>query len=166
MFSHADVGIKAFSYLPKYVTITNTGAFGLNTATESFAFYQPSTYSLSDDLTIVERKPSVCDGRRCVPLGLEDGNERPRPWAPISFNGGVTGLPLGDFLLGRMFEFRQATPFRQNITQNYMALYAQDTWRVVAEDHAELRRALGALVPAEQRGRGVLLLRRWSAQGR
>ncbi len=53
-----------------------------------------------------------------------------RSMGPISFNGSVTGLPLGDFLLGRMFEYRQATPFRQDITQHYMALYAQDTWRV------------------------------------
>jgi hypothetical protein len=49
---------------------------------------------------------------------------------PISFNGGVTGLPLGDFLLGKVFEFREATPFRQDITQGYIALYGQDTWRV------------------------------------
>ena len=49
---------------------------------------------------------------------------------PFSFNGGVTGLPLADFLLGRVFEFREATPFRQNIKQPYFALYAQDTWRV------------------------------------
>jgi hypothetical protein len=53
-----------------------------------------------------------------------------RSMGPISFNGGVTGLPLADFLLGRVFEFREATPFRQDIKQPYFALYGQDTWRV------------------------------------
>ena len=128
MFSHADVGIKAFSYLPEYVTITNTGAFGLNTATESFAFYQPSTYSLSDDLTIVKGDHQYVMGG-AVSFSDWKTETNVRAMAPMSFNGGVTGLPLGDFLLGRVFEFRQATPFRQNITQNYMGLYAQDTWR-------------------------------------
>ena len=48
----------------------------------------------------------------------------------MSFNGGVTGLPLADFLLGRVFEYRQSTPFRQDIKQPYFAFYGQDTWRV------------------------------------
>jgi hypothetical protein len=49
---------------------------------------------------------------------------------PISFNGGVTGLPMADFLLGKVFEYRQSAPFVQDITQFYMGLYGQDTWRV------------------------------------
>ena len=53
-----------------------------------------------------------------------------RSMGAISFNGGATGLPLADFLLGRVFEFREATPFRQDIKQPYFALYGQDTWRV------------------------------------
>jgi hypothetical protein len=129
MFSPQDVGIKISSYLPNYVTITNTGAFALNTATESFAFYQPSTYSLSDDLTMVSGNHQFGVGG-AVSLSDWKTETNVRAMGAISFNGGVTGLPLGDFLLGRMFEYRQATPFRQNITQNYVALYAQDTWRV------------------------------------
>jgi hypothetical protein len=48
-----------------------------------------------------------------------------RSMGPISFSGGVTGLPLADFLLGRVFEFREATPFRQDIKQPYFALYGR-----------------------------------------
>ena len=82
-----------------------------------------------------------------------------RSMGPISFNGGVTGLPLADFLLGRVFEFRESTPFRQDITQPYFALYGQDTWRVSSNVTRQLRRAVGAVVPAGQRGPGVLQLR-------
>ena len=152
MFSPQEVGMKIYSYLPKYVTMGVTGAFAINTATESFAFYQPSTYSLSDDLTIVRGDHQFGIGG-AVALSDWKTETNVRSMGSISFNGSVTGLPLGDFLLGRMFEYRQATPFRQNITQNYVALYAQDTWRVSPKVDDELRPSLGTLVSAEQRGR-------------
>ncbi|NOT27368.1 MAG: carboxypeptidase regulatory-like domain-containing protein [Acidobacteria bacterium] len=129
MFGPQDVGIKIFSYLDKYVTITNTGAFGLNTATESFASYAPTTYSIADDLTLVRGDHQYAIGG-AVSLSNWQTITNVRSMGAISFNGTFTGLTLGDFLLGRMFEYRQATPFQQDITQNYMALFGQDTWRV------------------------------------
>ena len=48
----------------------------------------------------------------------------------ISFNGSATGLPLADFLTGSIFEYRQAGQFTLDVTQKYVGLYAQDTWRV------------------------------------
>jgi hypothetical protein len=129
MFSPQDVGIKIFSYLPNYVTITNTGAFGLNTATESFASYAPTTYSVADDLTLVRGNHQYAIGA-AASLSSWKTITNVRSMGAISFNGGVTGLALGDFLLGRIFEYRQATPFQQDITQNYVAFYGQDTWRL------------------------------------
>ena len=60
----------------------------------------------------------------------------------------MTGLPLADFLLGRVFEFRQSTPFRQDIKQPYFALYAQDTWRVSPNITLNYGVTVGAMVPA------------------
>src|SRR6185503_5494606 len=106
-----------------------TGAFSINTGTETFSFYKPNTYLLSDDFTMVRGGHQYGVGGA---FSLSDWKTESnvRSMGPISFNGSVTGLPLGDFLLGRMFEFREATPFRQDITQNYVALYGQDTWVV------------------------------------
>ena len=81
MFGPEDVGVKTYSYLPDYMNITITGAFAINTATETFSFYKPNTYGVSDDLTIVRGRPSVRDRRRVVAVELEDGIERPRRWA-------------------------------------------------------------------------------------
>src|SRR6185436_1390907 len=53
MFGPEDVGIKMYSHVPHYMNITTTGAFGINTGTETFSFYKPNTYGLSDDLTMV-----------------------------------------------------------------------------------------------------------------
>jgi hypothetical protein len=118
-----------FTYIPEYMNLTITGAFSINTGTETFSFYKPNTYSVSDDLTIVRGNHQFgFGGAAAISDWKTESNVR--SMGPMSFNGGVTGLPLGDFLLGRVFEFRQSTPFRQDIKQPYFALYAQDTWRV------------------------------------
>jgi hypothetical protein len=129
LFGPEDVGIKMFTYIPEYMNITTTGAFSINTGTETFSFYKPNTYSISDDLTVVRGNHQFgIGGAAAISDWQTESNVR--SMGPISFNGAVTGLPLGDFLLGRVFEFRQATPFRQDIKQPYFALYGQDTWRV------------------------------------
>ncbi|HLG59218.1 MAG TPA: TonB-dependent receptor [Vicinamibacterales bacterium] len=129
LFGPEDVGIKMFSYIPEYMNITTTGAFSINTGTETFSFYKPNTYSISDDLTMVRGNHQFGFGG-AVAMSDWKTESNVRSMGPISFNGAVTGLPLGDFLLGRVFEYRQSTPFRQDITQPYYALYGQDTWRV------------------------------------
>ena len=90
--------------------------------------YRPNTYAFSDDLTIVRGNHQWAVG---ASVALNDWKTRSnvRSGGPFSFNGGVTGLGLADFMLGRVFEYRQATPFLQDITQKYFGVYAQDTWK-------------------------------------
>ena len=128
MFGPEDVGINMYSHIPHYMNITTTGAFSINTGTETFSFYKPNSYGFSDDLTMVRSSHQYGFGGA---LSLSDWKTESnvRSMGPISFNGSATGLPLADFLLGRVFEFRESTPFRQNITQPYVAVYGQDTWR-------------------------------------
>ena len=160
LFGPEDVGVKMFSYIPDYMNITTTGAFSINTGTETFSFYKPNTYSHL-------RRPD--DGPRAITSSAFGGAVAMSDWktesnvrsmGPISFNGGVTGLPLADFLLGRVFEFRQSTPFRQDIKQPYFAVYAQDTWRVSPSITLNYGVTVGAMVPAGQRRQGGLQLRR------
>ena len=129
LFGPEDVGVNMFTYIPEYMNLTVTGAFSINTGTETFSFYKPNTYSLSDDLTMVRGNHQFGFGG-AVAMSDWKTESNVRSMGPMSFSGGATGLPLADFLLGRVFEFRQSTPFRQDIKQPYFALYAQDTWRV------------------------------------
>ena len=129
MFGPEDVGIKMFTYIPHYMNITTTGAFSVNVGTETFSFYKPNTFGFNNDLTIVRGNHQYAVGG-AASFSDWKTESNVRSMGPISFNGGVTGLPLADFLLGKVFEFRQATPFRQNITQPYLGLYGQDTWRL------------------------------------
>jgi hypothetical protein len=128
LFGPEDVGVKMFTYIPEYMNITTTGAFSINTGTETFSFYKPNTYSVSDDFTMVRGNHQWGFGGAAA-ISDWQTESNVRSMGPISFNGAVTGLPLADFLLGRVFEYRQSTPFRQDIKQPYYALYGQDTWR-------------------------------------
>jgi hypothetical protein len=129
LFGPEDVGVNMFSYIPNYMNITITGAFSINTGTETFSFYKPNTYGINDDLTIVRGNHQYGLGG-AVSISNWKTESNVRSMGPMSFNGAATGLPLADFLTGRIFEYRQATPFRQDIDQPYFALYGQDTWRV------------------------------------
>jgi len=129
MFGPEDVGVKMYSYIPDYMNITTTGAFSINTGTETFSYYKPNSYAVSDDLTWVRGSHQFGFGGAYQYSNWKT-ESNVRSMGPMSFNGGVTGLPLADFLLGRVFEYRQSTPFRQDIKQPYFALYGQDTWRV------------------------------------
>ncbi|HXP85491.1 MAG TPA: carboxypeptidase regulatory-like domain-containing protein [Bryobacteraceae bacterium] len=48
----------------------------------------------------------------------------------MTFNGTVTGAPLADFLVGQAVSWAQGNPNYFYNRQHYIALYAQDTWKV------------------------------------
>ena len=128
-FGPEDIGVNSFSYKPNYMLIQLTGAFTLGTGTETDSWYRPNTYALSDDLTIVRGNHQWGLG---AAMSFSDWTTESNVRSPgqFSFDGSVTGLSLADFMLGRVFEFRQSTPFRQDIRQKYFGLYGQDTWRL------------------------------------
>src|SRR5688572_926991 len=129
MFGPEDVGVNIYTPIPDYMLLSVTGGFAINTGTETDSFYRPNTYAISDDLTMVRGNHQWGFG---VSAGLSDWKTRSNVRSPgvFSFNGFATGLPLADFLLGSVFEFRQSTPFTLDIKQKYLGLYGQDTWRV------------------------------------
>jgi hypothetical protein len=129
MFGPEDVGVGIYTYVPEYMVVSVTGAFGINFNTETDSWYRPNTYGISDDLTMVRGSHQWGLG---VSVALSDWKTNSNVRSPglFSFNGNQTGLPLADFMMGRVFEFRQATPFTLDIKQKYFGLYAQDTWRM------------------------------------
>src|SRR5207237_498775 len=130
MFGPQDVGIKnMYTYIPNNMQISVTGAFSINTATEMYSFYKPHTWGASDDLTIVRGAHQFGFGGATSFSGWK-AQTNVRSMGPISFDGGVTGLGLADFLLGKVFEYRQFVPINADVTQLYVGTYAQDTWRM------------------------------------
>jgi hypothetical protein len=49
-----------------------------------------------------------------------------------TFSGQITGLGLADFMLGDVSSFLQGNPDLDNERQNYIGLYAQDSWKATS----------------------------------
>ena len=128
-FGVEDVGIKTYSYLEDYMLVQVTGAFDLGGGTESEAIFHTNTYSFSDDVTMVRGAHQYGLG---VSVALWDSLSRANVRSPgqFQFDGGATGIPLADFMLGRPFLLQQAAPNTLDMTQKYFGVYAQDTWKL------------------------------------
>ena len=129
MFGPEDVGVNIYTHVPEYMIVSVTGAFGINFGTETDSWYRPNTYGFSDDLTMVRGNHQFGFGGS-VAFSDWKTNSNVRSPGAFSFNGNQTGHPRADFMMGRVFEFRQSTPFTLDIKQKYFGLYGQDTWRL------------------------------------
>ena len=129
-FSAPDIGIKTFSYIEDYLLVSvQNGGFQLGGGTESEARFKTPSFNISDDLTIVRGNHQFgLGGSMAWWKSLSQANVRSP--GQFTFNGSLTGLPLADFLSGRLQSLIQATPNSLDMQQFYMGLYAQDTWKV------------------------------------
>ncbi len=130
-FGVNDVGVNTFSYLDDYMLLNVTGAFALGGGTENEARFKTNSYSIGDDLTMVRGNHQWGFGAN---LAFWDSLSKANVRSPgtFSFDGGATGLPMADFLSGRLFTFIQSAPNTLDMTQWYFGLYAQDTWKLGA----------------------------------
>ena len=137
-FSAPEVGIPIYSYLPHYVLLTvgvggaNPTGFQLGGGTEVESTYVTNAWQVSDDVTLVRGSHQLAVGANVAHwTSLSLANVRSP--GQLSVDGAVTGLPLSDFLLGRLAGtngLQQAAPNTLDMTQTYMGFYGQDTWRI------------------------------------
>jgi hypothetical protein len=129
-FSAPDIGIKTYSYIEDYMLLAvNNGGFQIGGGTESEAIYKTPSYSLSDDLTVVRGAHQFgIGGSVAYWKSLTQANVRSP--GQFTFDGSITGLPLADFLTGRLQSLIQAVPNTLDMEQWYLGLYAQDTWKM------------------------------------
>jgi len=130
MFGPENVGINAYTYQPNYLTIPVTGGFSLgsgNFSENSFAY--TTDFGLNEDVSIVHGSHLFAFGgyfMRTIEWSVAQA------WSGGSYtiSGGTTGLGLSDFLMGDVAQLRQANPNPLNLSQNFGALYVQDTWKL------------------------------------
>jgi hypothetical protein len=137
-FSGCDIGAQMYCFVPHQTNVVVSGAFNVGIATAIQASFIPSYYTLSDDLNIVKgshqfafgfsgfkyqhsQKANIAASANFTFGGLPKSS-------PTSLNQG-TGVPLADFLLGRMNSFQQGSPNTVFTTKWYFGLYAQDSWK-------------------------------------
>ncbi|HYR90432.1 MAG TPA: carboxypeptidase regulatory-like domain-containing protein [Terriglobia bacterium] len=127
-FSASDVGINAFSYVPKSMVLAVTSAFGIGSNTPGT--FRTTSYQISDDVSVVRGFHQIFFGANLV-HGRSNSNANSNSAGSYAFNGTFTGLGLSDFLLGQLNSFTQSAPNALYIKQSFVGLYAQDSWKAV-----------------------------------
>ena len=143
-FSPADVGVRnMYSYIPQFTSITGAG-FSLGIPANFVVSTTAMTnFGVNDDVTMIRGSHQFAVGGS-VNRGLL--YTRSNAWAPgfLLFTGAIpnvgaipglgtpivgTGAAITDFLTGRVTQLHQANPNPENLSQNYIAFYLQDTWK-------------------------------------
>ncbi|MGH9258013.1 MAG: TonB-dependent receptor domain-containing protein, partial [Vicinamibacterales bacterium] len=129
-FGAETLGINNFhNYVPGIIGIEISGGF--TTASGGSVYFQGDTdaYQISDDITLVRGSHQLAVGGQVAYWThyTVDGQRGVGLW---TFDGSTTGLGMADFLTGRLTRLEHARPGVLDMTQKYLGLYAQDTWRV------------------------------------
>jgi hypothetical protein len=138
-FSAPEVGINIYSYMPHYMLLTvgtgtgnNPTGFQLGGGTESESRFNTTAWQVSDDVTLVRGAHQFAVGANVARwTSLSTANVRSP--GQLAVDGAATGLPLSDFLLGRLAGtngLQQSAPNTLDMAQTYLGVYGQDTWRM------------------------------------
>jgi carboxypeptidase family protein/TonB-dependent receptor-like protein len=132
-FSATDLGSNIFSLVPDYMGITVSGnGFSVGAGGTNPGYFNSKTLQVADDLDMVRGSHQFSVGGNWIHSRIETVNNRPTN-GQFSFNGQGTGLSLADFMVGAVSGgFIQGNPVYDYDYHDYMAAYAQDTWRVRA----------------------------------
>ena len=125
LFGPADVGINAYSYVPKALALSVTGGFVLASGTDST--FRTTTYQTSDDVSLARGTHQMFFGAN---IAQSRSNTNLTSAPGFAFAGINTGLGMADFLLGRPAAFTAASPNALYMRQWYVGLYGQDTWKL------------------------------------
>ena len=130
IFGPQDVGINAFTYQSKYLTMPVSGAFSVgsgNFSQNSFAY--TTTFGANDDVSIVKGSHQFAFGGYYM-RSIEWSVAQAWSGGSYTINGQVTGTGMSDFFMGNVSQNRQANPNPLNLNQNFVGAYGQDTWKI------------------------------------
>jgi hypothetical protein len=128
-FSGCDVGVKMYCYVPHEATLSVSSGFSVGGPLSVNAILSPTTYQLGDDISLVRGAHQLAFGwtqyqYRSTTIGGVNSQ------GTFAFNGSGTGNAMADFMLGRLGTLTQGGPNTLFTRKNFVALYAQDTWKV------------------------------------
>ena len=127
-FGPQDVGINAYSYLPKFLNLNVTGSFALGGGTKTDSTTRGTSYHMSDEVGMTRGNHQMTFGGNLA-HGRANTNSNSQSPGGYTFNGRATGLGMGDFLLGRLTQLSQGGPSQLYQKEWFAGVYASDTWR-------------------------------------
>jgi hypothetical protein len=131
LFDASQVGINTYVGVPNLLRIGTTGGFNLGSTASTPSYFNALAYQFTEDLSVVKGRHQLGFGGTFLHSILNAVSGVQAPGA-FTFSGQVTGLGLADFMIGKAASYGQGTPNQIYIRQNYIGLYAQDTWRAAS----------------------------------
>jgi hypothetical protein len=131
-FGPSDIGVNAYSYIPKYMSVTvGTGAtgFSVGCGTCTYSVFNNYNVQVNDDISIQRGDHQIVFGG-VVSRAYSNGKSNFQSPGAYNFNGQQTGLPIADFLTGKLNTFTQSGPALMLTHRYYLGFYAQDTWKL------------------------------------
>ncbi|MEO6803003.1 MAG: TonB-dependent receptor, partial [Granulicella sp.] len=133
-FDPASVGINAYANpgLKGFMGLSVTNGFSLGQGGNNPGYFNTVKYQLGDDVTVVRGNHSMAFGGQYLFAYMNTVNNRPTNGS-YSFAGTVTGansVGYADFLTGNVSSFSQGAADYENDRWNYVAVYAQDSWKI------------------------------------
>jgi hypothetical protein len=129
-FDPVDVGINAWTTVPKAFQFAVTGAFNFGSGMNYTNAWQ-NQYQLGNHLSLTR-------GAHQFALGVDWARDDILSYSNTFGVGNMTvgpdqtGNAMGDFFLGHMTSIRQSMPGLLSPVQHYIGVYAQDTWRATS----------------------------------
>ncbi len=128
-FGPTDVGIDAFTYLPKVMQLSITGGPTIGSGISEYVWNAHTFATANDDFSLVRGAHQFSFGvSETRALALDLANVR--SIGNYTINGQTTGLGMGDFMAGILSQMRQSIPNDLDVRQWFFGAYAQDTWKV------------------------------------
>jgi len=120
----AELGVHAFSYEPYFLPVNVTGGFAVTT---SAGPARVAVFGVNDDISVIRGNHEMVFGANAEAWWVNSYTNQ--YYSRFTFNGSNTGLGLADFLTGHANTFLAGGSAGQNKRQEYLAVYANDTWK-------------------------------------
>jgi hypothetical protein len=129
LFDYSDLGVRATPALKDYMRLSVTGGFSIDPPGALPTLTPTWTYEFADDFTSIRGSHQLGIGVDYIHNKYESTSQL-QAGGNTTFTGQATGLGMADFLLGRAAGFTAGTPTGVHVSNHYLGVYAQDSWRV------------------------------------
>src|SRR5215469_7853804 len=124
-FDAAALGVNMTPMVPGFVVIQVTGAFNAGSNAAPPGHVYTTTPQLTEDVSLVRGNHQIQFGANFV-RPIDNFVINLATFGNFNFNGQITGLSMGDLLLGDLNTFQQANAGVAYDRQKYIGAYVQD----------------------------------------
>ena len=143
-FDAKDLGIDIWVAVPKFMRLAITNGFNIASNNATPSIYNTTEGQISEQVSFIKGSHQIGIGGDWIYSHL-NASSGLNATGPFTFNGQVTGLGLGDFMLGKPSAFTQATETLAYQRMHYVGSLCAGFLAHHLAAHPEPRRSLGSL---------------------